>query len=152
MTKFLLSGFYLFGLVMLSNWSISFGEIFGAGNSAVFQLSEAVLFTFIIGCYTGLPLIYAKFTRSETLFFTNQKVFLITLGLGVFAFLFGLQPSASPLSHRDCAVVDHWFFDRWHQRFSSRLVSEACEKSAINGWVFLRLTGCWSQGRTQWFL
>lgn len=49
LTKFLLSGFYLFGLVMLSNWSISFGEIFGAGNSAVFQLSEAVLFTFIIG-------------------------------------------------------------------------------------------------------
>lgn len=100
LTKFLLSGFYLFGLVMLSNWSISFGEIFGAGNSAVFQLSEAVLFTFIIGCYTGLPLIYAKFTRSETLFFTNQKVFLITLGLGVSlsCSAYSLQQALSPIA------------------------------------------------------
>ncbi|MCY7801580.1 MULTISPECIES: hypothetical protein [Bacillus] len=100
MTKFLLSGFYLFGLVMLSNWSISFGEIFGAGDSAVFQLAGAVLFTFIVGGYTGLPLIYIKFNRSETLFFTNQKVFLIALGLGVLlsCTAYSLQQALSPIS------------------------------------------------------
>ncbi|MCY7837545.1 hypothetical protein MOB49_09750 [Bacillus haynesii] len=100
MTKFLLSGFYLFGLVMLSNWSISFGEIFGAGDSAVFQLAGAVLFTFIVGGYTGLPLIYIKFNRSETLFFTNQKVFLIALGLGVLlsCAAYSLQQALSPIS------------------------------------------------------
>ena len=100
MTKFLLSGFYLFGLVMLSNWSISFGEIFGAGDSAVFQLAGAVLFTFIVGGYTGLPLIYFKFNRSETLFFTNQKVFLIALGLGVLlsCTAYSLQQALSPIS------------------------------------------------------
>ncbi|MCY8092880.1 hypothetical protein [Bacillus haynesii] len=100
MTKLLLSGFYLFGLVMLSNWSISFGEIFGAGDSAVFQLAGAVLFTFIVGGYTGLPLIYIKFNRSETLFFTNQKVFLIALGLGVLlsCTAYSLQQALSPIS------------------------------------------------------
>ncbi|MCY7779308.1 hypothetical protein [Bacillus haynesii] len=100
MTKFLLSGFYLFGFVVLSKWSISFGEIFGAGDSAVFQLAGAVLFTFIVGGYTGLPLIYIKFKRSETLFFTNQKVFLITLGLGVLlsCTAYSLQQALSPIA------------------------------------------------------
>ncbi|MEC1418237.1 hypothetical protein [Bacillus haynesii] len=100
MTKFLLSGFYLFGFVVLSKWSISFGEIFGAGDSAVFQLAGAVLFTFIVGGYTGLPLIYIKFKRSETLFFTNQKVFLITLGLGLLlsCTAYSLQQSLSPIA------------------------------------------------------
>ncbi|MEC1469634.1 hypothetical protein P9D47_16565 [Bacillus haynesii] len=100
MTKFLLSGFHLFGFVVLSKWSISFGEIFGAGDSAVFQLAGAVLFTFIVGGYTGLPLIYIKFKRSETLFFTNQKVFLITLGLGLLlsCTAYSLQQSLSPIA------------------------------------------------------
>ncbi|XBO85947.1 hypothetical protein AAGG52_20835 [Bacillus licheniformis] len=104
MTKFLLSGFHLFGFVVLSKWSISFGEIFGAGDSAVFQLAGAVLFTFIVGGYTGLPLIYIKFKRSETLFFTNQKVFLITLGLGLLlsCTAYSLQQSLSPSRLRCC--------------------------------------------------
>ncbi|MCY7814173.1 hypothetical protein P9D36_08295 [Bacillus haynesii] len=141
MTKFLLSGFYLFGFVVLSKWSISFGEIFGAGDSAVFQLAGAVLFTFIVGGYTGLPLIYIKFKRSENVVFYESKGLPHHLRIGRAAFLHGLQPSASALPHRDCAVVDHWFFDHWYQRFSSRLASETCEKSVLNGWVFLRLTG-----------
>ncbi|MFT0801385.1 hypothetical protein VSK91_08040 [Bacillus swezeyi] len=68
---------------MLSRWSFSFGKIFRAGDSAVFQFAGAVLFTLIVGGYTGLPLIYNKLKRSETLFFTNQKVILIALALGV---------------------------------------------------------------------
>ncbi|MDU0414884.1 hypothetical protein [Bacillus paralicheniformis] len=83
MKNLALSILYLLGFVMLSSWSVSFGEMFGVNVSAIPQFILAMLFTLIIGGYTGLPLIYIKFKRSETLFFTNQKVFLITLGLGV---------------------------------------------------------------------
>ncbi|TWM33463.1 hypothetical protein CHCC14821_1132 [Bacillus paralicheniformis] len=83
MKNLALSILYLLGFVMLSSWSVSFGEMFGVNVSAIPQFILAMLFTLIIGGYTGLPLIYIKFKRSETLFFTNQQVFLITLGLGV---------------------------------------------------------------------
>lgn len=83
MKNLALSILYLLGFVMLSSWSVSFGEMFGVNVSAILQFILAMLFTLIIGCYAGLPLIYLKFKRSETLFFTNQKVFLVTLGLGV---------------------------------------------------------------------
>ncbi|WP_143261104.1 hypothetical protein [Bacillus paralicheniformis] len=82
MKNLALSILYLLGFVMLSSWSVSFGEMFGVNVSAIPQFILAMLYTLIIGGYTGLPLIYIKFKRSETLFFTNQKVFLITLGLG----------------------------------------------------------------------
>lgn len=98
---------------MLSNWSISFGEIFGAGDSAVFQLAGVVLFTFIVGGYTGLPLIYIKFNRSETLFFTNQKVFLIALGLGVLlsCTAYSLQQALSPISIALLSIIGFLIID-----------------------------------------
>jgi len=83
MKNLTLSILYLLGFVVLSSWSVSFGEMFGVNVSAIPQFLLAMLFTLIIGCYAGLPLIYLKFKRSETLFFTNQKVFLVTIGLGV---------------------------------------------------------------------
>ncbi|WP_223831631.1 hypothetical protein [Bacillus swezeyi] len=52
---------YIFGFVMLSRWSFSFDEIFGAAIQPYFNLRE----------------------RFETLFFTNQRNILIALALGV---------------------------------------------------------------------
>ncbi|MCY8558204.1 hypothetical protein [Bacillus haynesii] len=83
MKNLTLSVLYLLGFVMLSSWSVSFEEMFGVYVSAIPQFILAMLFTLIIGCYTGLPLIYLKFKRSETLFFTKPKVLFITLGVGV---------------------------------------------------------------------
>lgn len=100
MKNLTLSILYLLGFVMLSSWSVSFGEMFGVNVSAIPQFILAMLFTLIIGCYTGLPLIYLKFKRSETLFFTNPKVFLITLGLGVLlsCAAYSLQQSLSSIA------------------------------------------------------
>ncbi|MFO6497552.1 MULTISPECIES: hypothetical protein [Bacillus] len=85
---------------MLSSWSVSFGDMFGVNVSAILQFILAMLFTLIIGGYTGLPLIYIKFKRSETLFFTNQKVYLIALGLGVLlsCTAYSLQQALSPIA------------------------------------------------------
>lgn len=69
MKNLALSILYLLGFVMLSSWSVSFGEMFGVNVSAIPQFILAMLFTLIIGGYMGLPLIYIKFKRSETLFF-----------------------------------------------------------------------------------
>ncbi len=100
MKNLTLSILYLLGFVMLSSWYVSFGEMFGVNVSAIPQFILAMLFTLIIGCYTGLPLIYLKFKRSETLFFTNPKVFLITLGLGVLlsCAAYSLQQSLSSIA------------------------------------------------------
>ncbi|MFN2744326.1 hypothetical protein ACINLE_01840 [Bacillus sp. z60-18] len=95
-----LSILYLLGFVMLSSWSVSFGDMFGVNVSAILQFILAMLFTLIIGGYTGLPLIYIKFKRSETLFCTNQKVYLIALGLGVLlsCTAYSLQQALSPIA------------------------------------------------------
>ncbi|MED1127616.1 hypothetical protein [Bacillus paralicheniformis] len=100
MKNLTLSIFYLLGFVMLSSWSVSFGEMFGVNVSAIPQFILAMLFTLFIGGYTGLPLIYIKFKRSETLFFTNQKVFLVALGLGVLfsCTAYSLQQALSPIA------------------------------------------------------
>lgn len=100
MKNLALSILYLLGFVMLSSWSVSFGEMFGVNVSAIPQFILAMLFTLIIGGYMGLPLIYIKFKRSETLFFTNQQVFLITLGLGVLlsCTAYSLQQALSPIA------------------------------------------------------
>lgn len=84
MFKLVLPVLYLFGFVMLSSWSVSFGEIIGTNDfSTLPQFILAMLFTLMIGCYVGLPLIYHKFRKSEHLLLKNKKVILISLILGV---------------------------------------------------------------------
>ncbi|MEC3607671.1 hypothetical protein P9126_11800 [Bacillus glycinifermentans] len=84
MFKLVLPVLYLFGFVMLSSWSVSFGEIIGTNDfSTLPQFILAMLFTLMIGCYVGLPLIYRKFRKSEHLLLKNKKVILISLILGV---------------------------------------------------------------------
>ncbi|ATH93233.1 hypothetical protein ACH95_13880 [Bacillus glycinifermentans] len=84
MFKLVLPVLYLFGFVMLSSWSVSFGEIIGTNDfSTLPQFILAMLFTLMIGCYVGLPLIYNKFRKSEHLLLKNKKVILISLILGV---------------------------------------------------------------------
>ncbi|ASB87297.1 hypothetical protein S101395_00743 [Bacillus sonorensis] len=84
MFKLVLSVLYLFGFVILSSWSVSFGEIIGTNDfSTLPQFMLAMLFALMIGCYVGLPLIYNKFRKSEHLLFKNKKVILISLGLGI---------------------------------------------------------------------
>ncbi|MED2941736.1 hypothetical protein P4284_11340 [Bacillus swezeyi] len=105
---------------MLSRWSFSFDEIFGAAIQPYFNLRE----------------------RSETLFFTNQKVILIALALGVLlsCTAYSLQHSLPSIT---IAMLTITVFDHWHKWISSRLFSEAGEQRIItacdNGWFSPRL-------------
>ncbi|WIL36133.1 hypothetical protein QPZ67_04220 [Bacillus stercoris] len=59
MVKIILAFVYLFGFVVLSNWA--FDGIFSESYFSPIGFLWSILFTFFIGVYTGLPLIYKSF-------------------------------------------------------------------------------------------
>ncbi|CAF1849304.1 hypothetical protein ABE189_17320 [Bacillus subtilis] len=86
MVKIIMAFVYLFGFVVLSNWA--FDGIFSENYFSPIGFLWSILFTFFTGVYTGLPLIYKKFTQSNRLTFKSKKPIYFTIGTTVI--LFGL--------------------------------------------------------------
>lgn len=96
MVKIILAFVYLFGFVVLSYWA--FDGIFSESYFSPIGFLWSILFTFFIGVYTGLPLIYKKFTQSSRLTLKSKKPIYFTIGTAVILFgLYFLKNEIAPI-------------------------------------------------------